>query len=359
MNYRIASVLASEDASTAATKTIDLTLNKPISRLTVQYKMTNSSNVPTGHPAKALTKIEIVDGSNVLFSLSGIEAQALNFYETGRLPVNLMNYISGVQAAATIEINFGRHLWDELLALDCTKFQNPQLKISHDKSKGGSVPSASTLSVFAHVFDEKVPSLTGFLSAKEQYSYTLVTSAKENIDLARDLPYRLIMLKSLASGYQPWANYNKIKLSEDNDNRVIINDEQASDLFKLLHDYPRITEEILAGDVYQGTDVYCTPSYLAAISALGLAASDTGLYTAQSYGGSFKAYGSDGQNAQYNVSGDAPHGALAVFFGKKDIIEDWYDVTKVGNLRLTITAGSGASGTCEIVSQQLKKYSAV
>jgi hypothetical protein len=44
--------------------------------------------------------------------------------------------------------------------------------------------------------------------------------------------------------------------------------------------------------------------------------------------------------------------------GKKDVVEDWYDVAKVGSLKATITAGSAASGTCEIFSQQLKKYGA-
>ena len=91
MNYRIASMLASESATVPATKTIDIDLNKPISRITIQMKGTNSTSVPTAHPAKMLTKIELVDGSNVLYSLNGLQAQAINFYESGKLPLGLIS----------------------------------------------------------------------------------------------------------------------------------------------------------------------------------------------------------------------------------------------------------------------------
>lgn len=80
MNYRLANILAEEAATTAATKTLDINLADPISRIVVQMKGLNSSGVPTAHPAKMISKIELVDGSDVLFSLSGVEAQALNFH---------------------------------------------------------------------------------------------------------------------------------------------------------------------------------------------------------------------------------------------------------------------------------------
>jgi hypothetical protein len=356
MNYRLSTLLAAEAANTAGTKTIDINLAKPISRITVQMKGTNSTNVPVAHPAKMISKIEVVDGSSVLFGLSGIQCQALNFFESGRLPINLMNYITGVQCAATFEINFGRYLWDEVLAFDPSKFNNPQLKITHNLALGGSTPTSAELSVFAHVFDQKEAKPTGFLLSKEQYSYTLAASAKENIDLATDMPYRFLMLQSLTAAKQPWENFNKLKLSEDNDQHVIIADEKTSDLFKLWHDHPRILEQILAADLDAAPTIYCTPGYLIAVAALGLGAADTALFTAQGYGGAFAATGTNGASAQMNVTGISPHNALAIPMGQKDLITDFYDVSKIGDLRLTVTAGSGASGTCEICSQQMRTY---
>ena len=356
MNYRIASLLSSEDATTAATKTIDLNVRKPISRITIQVKATNNGSAPTAHPAKIISKIELVDGSNVLASLTGIQAQALNFFETGRLPHTVLDYRNDVMAIATFELNFGRWLWDELLALDATKFNNPQLKISHNRALGGSAPDAATLSVFAHAFDQKEVKPTGFLMSKEQYSYTLVASAKEKIDLATDLPYRKLLVQSLSGGKHPWENYNKIKLSEDNDAVVIINDESTSDLLKLFNDMPAIVENVRALDLDAGVDLYVTPTYQTFATGLGMATFNGSLRADQDYGGTLAVVGDDAEHVQFQVVGFNPHGAMEIPFGKKDEIADWYDVSKVGSLALTITAGSGASGTVQIVSQQVRNY---
>lgn len=358
MNYRLASLLSSEAANTAGTKTIDVNVKQPISRIIVEMKGTNNGSVPTAHPAKMVSKIELVDGSNVLFSLSGVEAQALNFYERGRLPQGLMCYVNDVQCSANFELNFGRWLWDELLAFDPTKFNNPQLKITHDLAAGGSAPDAATLAVYAMCFDEKKVTPQGYLMSKEQYTYTLVASAKEHIDLAVDLPYRFLLIKSLTAGKNPHENFNKIKLSEDNDARVLINDESVSALAKIFEDYPRILEEILAADLDGEETIYCTPAYLECNVGQGMNAADTALFADQGYGGAFDATGTNGALSQWLVTGHMPHGALLIPMGKKDVIEDWYDVAKVGSLKATITAGSGASGTCEVFSQQLKKYGA-
>ena len=356
MNYRIASLLSSESATTAATKTIDLNVRKPISRITVQMKATNNGSVPTAHPAKMISKIELVDGSNVLASLTGIQAQALNFYETGRLPLTFLDYRNDVMAIVTFELNFGRWLWDEVLALDATKFNNPQLKISHNLALGGSAPDAATLSVFAHAFDQKEAKPTGFLMSKEQYSYTLVASAKEKIDLATDLPYRKILVQSLSAGKQPWENFNKIKLSEDNDAVVIINDESTSDLLKLFSDDPRIIERIVTHGTGAAQTIYCTPTYDQNCVGMGMDQADTSIFATQGYGGTESVLGENTVADQYHVSGRNPHGAMEIPFGRQDEPADWYNVSKVGSLAMTITGGSGASGTVQIVSQQVRNY---
>lgn len=356
MNYRIASLLASEAANTAGTKTIDINVKSAISSIIIQMKGTQSTNVPLAHPAKMVTKIELVDGSNVLFSLSGYEAQALNFYERGRLADALMSYVTGTQCAATYQLNFGRFLYDPLYAFDPSKYQNPQLKITHNLAAGGSTPTSATLSVFAHVNDQKAGAPVGFLLSKEQYSYTLQASAKEHIDLAVDMPYRYLLIKSLTAGKNPHENFNKIKLSEDNDAHVVINDESTSDLIKMIQEWPRILEGILAQDLDGEETIYCTPSYLQVAVGQGMNVADTALFADQGYGGAFDATGTNNYASQWQVSGFMPHGTLLLPFGEKNDPADWYDVSKVGNLKLTITAGIGASGTVEVFSQQLKLY---
>lgn len=356
MNYRIASMLATEAANVPATKTIDIDLAKPISRITIEMKATNNGSDPTAHPANMLSKIEVVDGSNVLFSLDGLQAQALNYYESGKLPISLLSYANDVMCSAIAEINFGRFLWDELLAFDAKKFSNPQLRITHNLLLGGSSPDAATLSVYAHAFDEKVPTPIGFLMSKEQYDYTLVATAKESIDLATDLPYRFLLIQALMAGSMPTSQITKLKLTEDNDARVVINDEETMYLLKLIQDYPRLVEYILAYDLGAAQLMYCTPTYLTQVGAIGIDSADAALFATQSYGGLITATGTAAKLSQWLVTGHCPHGAMAIPFGKRDVMEDWYDVSKIGALKLILTAGAGVSGTCHIVSQQLRKY---
>lgn len=355
MNYRLASILAPEAANTAGTKTLDINLADPVSRITIQFKGTNNNSVPTAHPAKMISKIELVDGSDVLFSLSGVECQALNYYDKGRMPHTVANYMNNVMAIATFDLDFGRYLWDPVLALDPKKFVNPQLKITHDKALGGSTPDAGNLAVFAHIFDEKEVSPTGLLMSKEQYSYTLAATAKEHIDLAVDMPYRKLLIASMSATLQPWQQYNKVKLSQDNDRRVIINDESTSNLLKLFRLWPEIQETLQAKTVNGNQVIFCTSSYerMAMISGLAV---DADAYANDTYGGAISVH--DGAAATINmlVSGLVPHGALCIPFGKQDDLADLFEVKDIGSLRLSLTGGGSASGTCEIFTQQVRKY---
>ncbi|MBW2091023.1 MAG: hypothetical protein JRI34_02715 [Deltaproteobacteria bacterium] len=355
MDYRLASILAPEAASTAGTKTLDINIADVISRISIQFKGLNDGTEPTAHPAKMISKIELVDGSDVLFSLSGVEAQALNYYDQGRMPHNVLNYLNNVYAISTYHLDFGRFLYDEQFALDPTKFTNPQLKISHNKALGGTSPDAGELSIFAHVFDEKKPTPTGFLMSKEQYSYTLVASANEHIDLAVDLPYRKLLIASMATTLQPWQQYNKIKLSQDNDRKVIINGEQTSNLLKLLRQWPTITENITAR-LKNGTQtIHCGPSYERLAVLTGMAA-DSDAYLTDTYGGAIAIADGAASTANIIVNGLNPHGTFCLPFGKQESIDDLFTPGVNSNLRLSLTAGGSASGSVEITSQQLRPY---
>ena len=355
MNYRMASILAPEAASAAGTKTLDINLADPISRITIQFKGLNNGNTPTAHPAKMVSKIELVDGSDVLMSLSGVECQALNYYDKGRMPMNVVNYVDDTYAIATFDLDFGRYLWDKDYAFDPKKFINPQLKITHNMASGGSAPDAGELSVFGYIFDEKKVDPIGFMMAKEQYGYTLTASATEHIDLATDRPYRKLLVQSMSVTLQPWQQYNQLKLDQDNGRRMVINDEKVSNLLKLMQDFPQFTETIIGISTTEAEDYPCAASYerIATLSQLSEALDS---WVAETYGGSINVDATAGGTFMAIVSGHIPHSAFCLPFGMQADPADWFNVEAVGSLRLSIKAGSSASGTCEIVSQQLRLY---
>jgi len=355
---RITTLLAAEAANTAGTKVIDIDSSDIISRIVLQFKATNSTGVPAAHPAKQISKIEICDGSDVLFSLSGIEAQALNFYEEDERPVHANMYVNDVMTQSTFHINFGRFLWDTKYALDPARFSNLQLKVTHNKASGGGTPDAGSISAFAMVMDKTDSSPIAFLMAKEIQSYTLTSSAHEYITLPTDYPYRRLIIQSLAAGKQPWEQYNKVKLSVDNDKQVLINNMSTSDLLKIFP-HREFTELLVGTGTGSAEGTYCTPGMwaFAALAPLASALSAASVLT-QAYGGYLTVLADSGELFQLLIHGKCPHNSMQIPFGEPLEPSTYLDVSKMASLKFDITAGSsvGSSSTCEIVSSQVRSY---
>lgn len=358
MNYRKAVLVDGETASTAGIKTVDLKGLDPMSRIYIQLKGTNNGSTPTAHPAKAVTKIELVDGSDVLYSVSGIQQQALNFYQQGQKAVDIISYVNDNINVAMMNLNFGRWLWDEDLAFDPSKFKNPQLKITHNKALGGSAPDAATLSVVADMFDDRKINPLAYLMAKEYYSYSLTSSAKETIDLPTDYPMRMLMIQSLAADKQPHEQFNKIKLSENNGKKIPIEDSISNLVKYTLGEWGTYEENIYCESSTSEVTHYCAPTYETHI--FGSEQNKQASYPifTQSYGGAFVVDASAAGQLKLRASGYAPHGAIPLLFGDLWDANMWYDVTKLAKLEAVVTAGSsvGSSSTCQIITEQLRRY---
>lgn len=349
-------MLASESIATAGTKTLDVNIKKPVSRITIRVKGTNSSSTPTAHPALIVSKIELVDGSDVLFSLSGKECYALNFYEEGEIPFTINETEDNIECCATYHLNFGRKLWDETLALDPTKFHNLQLKITHNKASGGSAPDAGTLAVFAHVFDERAPSPRGFLMSKELYTYTLTASAHEYIDFPADYSYRMILVQSHSNSLSPGSQYEYIKFTLDNDADVIINNVATANLLKIFQKDDAVEETL--GTLGTGSAVayFLISSYENYIVGVGRSAECAANICAQPSGSGVNITGDASESMGVMGTGFIPFGALNILMVDKDDVVNYFDPKPYKSIMLDLTAGGSASGTVEILTQQLRTY---
>lgn len=362
MNYRLATILAREAHSADTTKTIDVDIKDPISQIQVVYETVNGNQAyGDGHPVRCITKIEIIDGSEVLFSLSGAEAQAADYYHNKRETPSIVLYTNGMNCEQIMNINFGRYLYDKELALDPSKFSNLQLKITIDLNAGGSLSTSGYLTVLAHIFDEKAASPVGFLMHKEIKSFTLANAAHEYTDLPVDHPYRKLFVRAQRYGTGPEYQIDTLKLSEDVDKKVPVN----HTMFQILRAMAGINKPYREWIIGPGTITaqyfYCTPGYYPAFSGSPWrsATLTTGLVFYAGDGGRFQSsQAGAGPNWQCLVEGWAPHGVVEIPFGLQSEIDDWYDVAKIGNLKLDVKGGAsvGSSQTAEIFLQQLRKY---
>jgi hypothetical protein len=356
MNYRKATMLTAESIASAGVKTLDFKIKDIMSRIMIQTKCMNTSGTPTAHPASVVSKIEIVDGSDVLWSLTGKQASALNFYSNGRPAVDAVTYVNDINQWQVFNINFGRWLFDEDLAFDPTRFNNPQLKITHNLAAGGIAPDAGTLEIVAEVFDELKPAPVGWLMAKEYHSYTPEASAYKYIDMPTDYPLRAMYLQYLYGGQAPQNGIYEVKLSEDNDKKIPF-DDLTYDLLKYnLDQFGRYEEDIVATTSTSPVTHYVTPSYLTHIFGNDNIATNSYVFFGQSYGGTVTIDASAAGVVRARASGYCPHGVMPFMFGDKWMPEKWYDVTKLGSLELRLKADATVGGTAQVITEQLRRY---
>lgn len=361
MNYRKATILAEENASAAGTKTIDITIADVISRIYVRMKAKNGTDrcAQAAHPAKLVSKIELVDGSDVLFSLSGYQLQALNYYDLRVTPDTEIIDGGNDWQHAVFLMDFGRWLHDPQLGFDPKKFSNPTLKITHDYQLVDTGAVEGKLLVLADLFDEKVPSPIGFLTSKEIETYSSTAAANKYIDLPTDHPFRKLLVRAYLTNKSFESEVDEIRLSEDNEKRIPIDVDVEPYIRELCGIFPPMHEHFQFRIQTTTTDVYVMPTYWPML--YGEWSQHNYATTRITYTEAERQGMRSATNGTYPFMGVCcgyvPHQTLAFMFGDQKDMADWYDVTKVGSLKLRLHGTSGSSAAAVAVfGQQLRTY---
>jgi len=362
MNYRLATLLPEEALSptAAGTKLIPIRLREPISRIALKFNVTKSLQAMTDHPAADITKIELVDGSDVLHATTGFENQALCIFDR-KVPsmlegVSLIN----VPQDSMYGIDFGRWLFDPELAFDPTKFSMPQLKVTYNSLLSDTGATLPKLQALAYVFDEKPVSPIGFLMSKEHHSENAPASATafKYVELPLDYPYRRIMVRAFLVNYPPEHTISAVKIDEDNEKRIPF-DVDVEDYCELSRArWQQVVDHMHVNPAIASQYYFVTPSnYFASVA--GLCTSPTAHYNIAlgRTGGRVYITSDEVTTILGQAMGWCPNHCFDFECGDPNDIADWYDVTRVGNLRLKLAGGgAGITGTYQVVIQQLRRY---
>ncbi len=361
MRTRHSIIEDSFDISTAGTKTIDLIGTDPISRLSIIPRVTNPNAwVSVGHSVEPITKIELIDGSNVIISLTGQEAIALAYYSTRRVPVSSLNYMAREWAFTPIHIYFGRDLWDPEVGLDPKHFTNLQLKITHNKALAMTSAAAGTLTVAADLFDDNPPDFKGYLMSKQHHNLTLVADAVSYIDLPEDFPLRMIMSSCYSDSQAPEYQVSQLKLSEAHDKKIIF-DEPMEELQQYFQsEFPPFSEKV--SGMVSGTSVqsfWITPAFDQTISLTVSDDSDKVIQMDAGTGGQKRQIEGEGATTWEAIArGWAPHGSLPIDFRGQDFLDQYFNIGLANGARLKVTAAAGpdTTPTWNTITQQYKAY---
>lgn len=353
-------------SSDKSTKTIDLDIVDPVSALGFEFEATNGTTNNKANPLPfVVTKIEIVDGSDVLAGLSFPQMQALKFYKDGKQPqLRETEDASSVQVMGT-SLLFGRRLWDKDYALDLTKFGNPQLKISWDLTNIRAVNAATAfatgtfkLSAWAKVMEGQ-PAPGKYLMQKEIESWTGATSGDKRHVLPVDHPYRMLMLRLYSRGSDVDECITKLRLTCDTDKFIPFErftkqlDAEMAQLFGNV----LVWKKLSAG---HGTTVWFEvnkePQLNMQVPVLGYNASygwcwsgNAALLVANASGSA----DTTERRIDALIEGHALHHTLPIPMGDLDKPDTWFDPS--GYKKIELVATEAVASVNSIVAEQVRQ----
>lgn len=345
---------------------IDINVDDPISYITVEYEATNGATSCLDHELhKDISKIELVDGSDVIASLDMASWRGLNFIESKVLPPSKLSEVGGAKQEESCVLHFGRTPDDPEMYLLPRQFKNLQLRLTHTltiSATAGFATGTGRITVRARIIEEGAKAHQGYLMAKEKYSWTTAGSGDEIVDLPRDHPYRLILIKALLTLKRPDEVISKLKLSIDADKYVAFDNftEDILDVNERRLGLAQLEKHLLSADggtallsIFDIKKANIRPNvadHIPTIEAVLGERVTVGLIDMTTP--ATPAAQTTAQDLQVVIEGVAPHGIVGVFFGDEKEPEGWLPAPRFGDIKLIAT--QAAVGSAAIILQQLR-----
>ena len=357
MKYRTVEILDEIDPGAAGTHVIPLNLRDPVSRINIAYTCYPISEAMIAAVAANISKIELTDGSDVLFSLDGYECQALGFFDRKINALTGPNYIAGSAIRSHFPIDFGRFRFDPELALVPDKFNNLMLKITYNETLVDASVVDHSLEIYADCFDEKTISPIGYLSAKEWINFNAAAATGyKDVYLPTDEIIRRILVRSYCEKKSPEYVLGEVRLTEDEKKRVVFDWQMYKYYQEQLTNSQPIIERMFeyanaAGDY----DKFAMMSdYMATYAPMGFASSDP--FVDNYLEGGYITRVADATIMTGGIMvGRQPHHTWDFPMGNPEDKDDWYDVTNKGSVILRCREG-GTAGTIQVFLQQMRRY---
>jgi len=357
MNYRTVEILDAMDPGNIGTQVIPLNLRDMVSRITLAYRAYPTSLAMIAAIAANITKIELTDGSDVLYSLSGYECQALVQYDRRINALTGPNYIAGSGMATMFPIDFGRFKYDPLLALDPARFNNLMLKITYNEDLFDASGDGHQLEVFADCFDEKVISPRGFLSAKEWINFNLeAATGYHDVHLPTDEIIRRILVRGYVEKISPEFVLGEVRLTEEEKKRIVFDWQTYKyQIAQYPDDMPILERMFDYANAAGNYDKFAMMSdYMGVWAPMGFGSNDPNVDD-YPMGGWVRRMADADSMAGGILLGRNPHHTFDFPMGNPQDIDDWYDVTGKGSVILRCREG-GTAGTCQVFLQQFRRY---
>jgi len=339
----------------------------PISAIDVLIRATHGATMNQGNPLNVdVDNVEIIDGTDRIFSLSLAQGIGNHCYQRGKYPHAVLNEGAAAVQEEGFRINFGRYLGDPEYWLDPGSFSNLMYRMAGDltiSATAGCATGTRQISLIAHVFTDRPPSHDGYFVTKEIKQWTTVATGEERTTIPDDKTIRALGIRQYENAIAWDTNVSQWKLTQSKDSFIHF-DLRAVDLRDILEDkygHFEISQRIFRTDADAFSAYMQLPQTFVVNSLLDL---DLGSIDAQAANQltlqelSLTAVPAIAKSATdtdvWVVSrGLLPHASIVYPMGEWDNPDEWLKGDAVKNLELVATQG-GAGGAASVWLQQVR-----
>lgn len=355
MYFREVQIEDDKSVGDSGTLTVDINIKDPITALIVRFKVKNGAATVVNEPVEVqISKVELVDGGQVYYSLNGPMAVAAACYGLGKWPHSWYDERANNNQRINFPLLFGRYLGDPEFGFDPTRLVNPQLKITW-ADQALYLDDQHQIGITARVM-EGVPAPSKCLLWKEIEAWTSAASGVHTVDLPTDYPYRALLIRPYEAGTIPTSVITNFKL--DCDVGKLIPFDLAS------HEFRDVIKQYDGPFQYRN---FCRGSHATLREAwlgetFGVQATpESNGYMAFTYTAFWSFYymnvmlhdGTDSPTvaAQVVPNGLFPHSCYKYPFGVENDPATWFNARGFGDIDLKLTEGSINAAVAVAVQQ--------
>lgn len=354
------------DMGTSGTVTFNLDYSSPITSIDLLFEATNGATSCKNNPIERnISKIEIVDGGQVLWDLQGDVSLAFIATLRGALPHSYRTGAISDTPYQTIPIVFGRELYDEQLAFNPKAHRNPQIKVTFDEATvtaagaTGYVSDSFNISLLVHLMENGAQP-QGFLSCRQVETFTSLASGDKRIEMPTDQKIRNFILRCYESGVDMRSGITNVKFSMDGGKRVPFDfyvrnllDSMIAHFRPILVPFYTPTNDGETHQTWVGIDLEAfVRSHVSGHIATASSSWPGQMTIAHKLHDNTSV---DGQPVHFGVIGWGFHNTYVYPFGRLWNPDDWLDLADVRKLDCFLTQGN-AGAECDVAVQSLYRY---
>lgn len=366
MRFRDDILEVRKDMGTSGTLTFNLDYADPITQLDLLFEAVNGATYNKASPLeRCISRIEVVDGSDVLYSLPGDVAFGAYCHLANRIPKMHRSENANDTPYVVIPLLFGRYVYDTMFALNPNAFRNPQLKVTFNEATvnaagaTGFVSDSWNISVTTRLMED-VEAPRGFMMLKEIENFTSLASGDHVVEMPTDYPYRALIVRAYEASVDCRSTLTGYKLSCDGGKFVPIDMHSRYVEGLMFENFKMLTvgSVIMASDG-QNSQHWVGYSYKGAGNAVAqgyiFGASTWGSGRVSCYLTTHAGVASNNVGVTILVDGLAFQNCMIIPFGRLDFPEEWFTAQEYGNVKLYLTQGN-AGADVNVCTQQARLY---